>query len=422
MNRQQSRFRPSSIAVLLFLAATLAPGFSRQLSAADDAMLEKLREGRDAWNAMRKAPGAEHPDLSGADLKGRKLSAFDLGGADFTGADLSQSNLSGADLHGARLDSASIASTILSGADLRGASMHSADLDSAQLEGADCSGADMRRADMRRADCSGARFVGTDLREAHFREAGLSGADLGRADLRAAYFWRANLDRTDLSGATVSQSTVLDSGSYATAVWAGANGLIFEADVPPPAPAAESPDVRVAGGAPAARQATAAVAEQRPEKAPRKGILNLWQRTGPVEAPYDAFQYESLKKNVTKWNRMRRTDRSVQVDLREADLAGRNLFGADLRNADLRSAGLRLADLSEADLRGADLRGADLRGATLTEADLGGADLRGARLWRANMSRARLEGARVSGSTVLDSGKKATAEWAEKQGARYIED
>ncbi|ABB24099.1 pentapeptide repeat-containing protein [Pelodictyon luteolum] len=422
-------FLPPSRVLPFLFGALVILGSAAPLAAADQSLLLKLREGRQAWNAMRSQSGPEHPDLSGADLKGRKLMEYDLHGAVLRGADLSQTNLSGADLKGAVLDSVTAVSSILSSANLQGARLNGADLASAVLDGADCTGAVLVRADLRLSDCTGAVFHGADLKEVHFREAQLNGADLGNADIRAAYFWRANTDRMRLQGASVSETTVLDSGSYATARWAVAHGALFIADIPAPPPARTAVAPGVSAGETAAPAASSSAAvplvgaqSVRPEKAPRKGIVNLWQRTGPLNAPYDAIQYESLKKNVTRWNRMRRTESPVAINLREADFAGKNLFGADLRGADLSAAGMRLTDLGDADLRGADLRGADLRGATLAGADLGGADLCGANLWRANMSRTRLSGARVSGATVLDSGKKATPGWAEKHDARYIAD
>jgi uncharacterized protein YjbI with pentapeptide repeats len=422
-------FRPLSRVLPFLFGALVFLGSAAPVGAADQSLLLKLREGRQAWNAMRSQSGPERPDLSGADLKGRKLMEYDLHNAVLSGADLSQTNLSGADLNGAVLDSATAVSSILSSANLRGARLNGADLASAMLDEADCTGAVLVRADLRRADCSGSVFQGADMKEVHFRETRLVGSDLRGADLCAAYFWRANTDRMRLQGAKVSETTVLDSGSYATPRWAEANGAVFIADTPAlqPARTAVVPGVSAGEAAAPAASSSAPVPlvgakSAHAEKAPRKGILNLWQRTGPLNAPYDATQYESLKKNVTRWNRMRRTEGTVTINLREADFAGKNLFGADLRGADLSSAGLRLTDLGDADLRGADLRGADLRATTLVGADLGGADLCGANLWRANMSRTRLSGARVSGATVLDSGKKATPGWAEKHDARYIAD
>ncbi len=55
----------------------------------------------------------------------------------------------------------------------------------------------------------------------------------------------------------------------------------------------------------------------------------------------------------------------------------------------------------------------------LSGADLQGADLRGAYLWRANLSWTRLKGVIVDARTILDTGKKATPEWAAKHGAVY---
>ncbi|MDY6893860.1 MAG: pentapeptide repeat-containing protein [Thermotogota bacterium] len=92
-----------------------------------------------------------------------------------------------------------------------------------------------------------------------------------------------------------------------------------------------------------------------------------------------------LLSSVAKFNKYRKDNPDVHVDL-----TGANLTGADLRWANLRGADLTMADLTEADLTGvdskkaflikADLRKADLKKADLTGAYLKGVDLRGADL------------------------------------------
>ena len=74
------------------------------------------------------------------------------------------------------------------------------------------------------------------------------------------------------------------------------------------------------------------------------------------------------------------------ADLREADLRETNLEGANLEGADLREVNLEGVNLFEADLKGANLEGANLEGADLREADLRRADLRGADLFKADLN------------------------------------
>lgn len=149
--------------------------------------------------------------------------------------------------------------------------------------------------------------------------------------------------------------------------------------------------------------------------------LRAW-RPDPESIAYDADQYEQLKSNVTKWNRMREEQPSLKVMLREAPLANRVLAYADLHEADLEKASFKRTDLDEADFRGANLRGADLRSANLQQVDFRQADLRGANLWLANTSRSKFDGAIVSPETVLDNGKKATRAWADEHAARFTEE
>ena len=106
------------------------------------------------------------------------------------------------------------------------------------------------------------------------------------------------------------------------------------------------------------------------------------------------------------WNEWRRTNPTIEPDLRGANLAGLQLekcnFGqVDLGRADLREARLWGANLTEANLFGAHLRGAELKGAhlsgtNLTQADLREADFDGAELVGATFSGAIFDGATFS--------------------------
>jgi uncharacterized protein YjbI with pentapeptide repeats len=86
-------------------------------------------------------------------------------------------------------------------------------------------------------------------------------------------------------------------------------------------------------------------------------------------------QLAILKAGSKAWNRWRKKNPNLEINLQ-----GANLRGADLVNA----------NLTRVDLRGADLTGAYLRGATLTGAYLIGVNLREASLIKANLTRAYL--------------------------------
>jgi uncharacterized protein YjbI with pentapeptide repeats len=61
----------------------------------NEAHLQKLREGVQAWNAWR-GTSDESPDLREADLRGANLSKAKLSKADLSGAYLIEAKLSGA--------------------------------------------------------------------------------------------------------------------------------------------------------------------------------------------------------------------------------------------------------------------------------------------------------------------------------------
>ncbi len=143
-------------------------------------------------------------------------------------------------------------------------------------------------------------------------------------------------------------------------------------------------------------------------------------------------QIEKLKAGVKDWNKWKKDNPDVEIDLSGADLSGAdfsiaNFSGADLTKTDLRETDFTEADLSRADLSGVDLSqvrfwGANLSGAklkatnlsgndlvsvnisnanlsrvNLTETDLREANLSGANLSRADLSRAKLSKANLSG-------------------------
>ena len=121
-------------------------------------------------------------------------------------------------------------------------------------------------------------------------------------------------------------------------------------------------------------------------------------------------QLTLLQRRVEEWNKWRKKNPKIEIDLSKAHLGGANLREANLGEADLRGAFLNLADLNLADLSRADLKGAfliraDLRGANLSGANLSGAnliraDLSGADLSRANLSGASLSGVNLSGAKL----------------------
>jgi hypothetical protein len=135
-----------------------------------------------------------------------------------------------------------------------------------------------------------------------------------------------------------------------------------------------------------------------------------------------------LLKSVEDWNKWRKDNPEIAVNLDDAYLSGVSLFqadfhkstlqGADLRGADLRGADLRGVNLKGANLKGTNLKGANLRGANflhaslqeahLKLADLRGANLIGANLTKAVISQANLIKADLSGANLSSANLNAT--------------
>ena len=107
-------------------------------------------------------------------------------------------------------------------------------------------------------------------------------------------------------------------------------------------------------------------------------------------------QLSILRQGVEVWNKWRKENRDIQIDLSRA-----NLVGLNISNAELMGANLHEAKLSRANLRGADLSGARGRAVELLEAKLNGAKLNGAKLYEAILSGADLSGADLSGAKLI---------------------
>jgi hypothetical protein len=131
--------------------------------------LELLLQGRDIWNAWRKAHPDTVPFLRGAQLDGYNLSDFDL----------HEAYLRRAHLRGARLDRCKLREANLSGAHLESASLVEAEMSGINLRAAHMKGADLHSADLKSAI-----LVNTDLRE----------ANLSGAQVYGISAWEVNLD------------------------------------------------------------------------------------------------------------------------------------------------------------------------------------------------------------------------------------
>lgn len=128
-------------------------------------------------------------------------------------------------------------------------------------------------------------------------------------------------------------------------------------------------------------------------------------------------QISLIRQGVEVWNRYRRDNRHVTVDLRQAYLSGADLrrfnlgnadlVGANIDGANLREANLSQTNLAEARLDGSilnrtDLSQANLSAASLIEADLDRADLRMADLTDANLRRANLKSSYLTGTNLCN--------------------
>jgi len=100
---------------------------------ANEEHLKILKEGVNAWNAWRYEHPQTHPDLSGADFVGRRLSQVNLRGANLRKSNFIEADLSRADLSGAVLVYANLFDADIRRAQLVEANLTKADLSIANL-------------------------------------------------------------------------------------------------------------------------------------------------------------------------------------------------------------------------------------------------------------------------------------------------
>src|SRR6266511_2581233 len=110
-----------------------------------------------------------------------------------------------------------------------------------------------------------------------------------------------------------------------------------------------------------------------------------------------------LQRGAHNWNAWRKANRSVQPDLRDADLSNAHLRDADLSNADLNHAKLIGANLVSADLSNANLNHVSLISAKLIGADLSNANVNNVSLIYADLSSGHLNNGHLSNADLRDA-------------------
>lgn len=187
---------------------------------ANEKHLKILKEGVDAWNEWRDRDLSVRPDLSFADLNGKRLVGIYFTQTDLTGVELRRANLrKGYFIHAkvkdADFSSAGLEYTNFEGADLRDVRFTDAKLEHSNFRSADISGANMESADLYYADfsdsnLSGSRLCKAGLRNTNMWNANLSKADLSDAHIARASFNQARLEDAIFTHADINQTTFAD--------------------------------------------------------------------------------------------------------------------------------------------------------------------------------------------------------------------
>ena len=160
---------------------------------ADQAHVEKLKEGVPGWNRWRSA----HPQLV-PDLSRLAVSRKEFEGSSIWDSQSQRIDLSGIDL---------------SGANMRLATFLEVNLKSATLERADLLGATLNRVDMNRAVLRRASLARSSLFRVKLREANLEGAIFASARVERADFEGANLRNVSWTDARLMMIHMTQAGS-----------------------------------------------------------------------------------------------------------------------------------------------------------------------------------------------------------------
>ncbi len=119
-------------------------------------------------------------------------------------------------------------------------------------------------------------------------------------------------------------------------------------------------------------------------------------------------QLDLLKESVEGWNKWRKENPNIVIDLRKAELSNTNLVSANLEKANMLDANLCEADLRKVNLDSANLLRsklikANLSGASLINAELSETDLNKANLCNANLTDVNIENANLSETNLSRS-------------------
>jgi uncharacterized protein YjbI with pentapeptide repeats len=105
-----------------------------------------------------------------------------------------------------------------------------------------------------------------------------------------------------------------------------------------------------------------------------------------MEAPVaNPEHFVILKQGIDVWNKWRRENYEIRIDLRGTNLAGANLVEFDLSRVNLQESNLTRANLTDSSLRGSIMTDCNLKGANLSRTDLSDTDLTGANLSKSIM-------------------------------------
>ena len=195
----------------------------------DAMLLDRLKDGAEAWNGWRAAHHDVDIDLAGADLTRADLRRADLVNVNLTGACLKSARLIGANLVGAVLNDADLRQAKLSEACLDDvsavrASFIEADLHYTRLIGANLTQSSFYGADLTGSDLSRAQLYRADLRWANMREtvivdANMTDADLYHADLHSACLRGVDLTQARLDLATLADGEITGCHVYGVSAW-----------------------------------------------------------------------------------------------------------------------------------------------------------------------------------------------------------
>lgn len=182
--------------------------------------LKILKQGVEVWNKWREENPEVRPDLSGADLQGKRFFQTNFSKSNFSKANLEETWLHACNLSDSDFSFSNLSLAVLNSSDLSNSSLVKSNLQGSRFARSDLSGAtileafifntDFELANLRYANLQNLRISRSIFKDTNFRDANLTKTQIFASDMEGAIFINTNLTQTILSNVRIYGVSVWD--------------------------------------------------------------------------------------------------------------------------------------------------------------------------------------------------------------------